>query len=334
MTRKLLLALAALGTLATAANAQTLAALDAKPKLKAEVVVTGGIVRIGDLVENAGIIADVPIFRSPDLGSTGSVSAEAVVEAVRAHALIGLDTAGLNDVMVTRAARTIEPQQIESALTSALSLQYSLGAVKDIQLTYDRALGSIYVEPTAKGEPRVVQLTYDGRNLRFDATIEVPGRGSMRLAGTARATIEVLTVARPLTRGEVIKQADVVSERRPRNVVSGDVIVNRDLAIGLAVRNGMQPGQVLRSADLTKPEVVVRNETVTLIYQVPGIMLTVRGKASEGGAEGDVIMVLNEQSKRLVQGVVIGPGRVLVSTLNGQLAANLAPAPAATATKP
>ena len=31
---------------------------------------------------------------------------------------------------------------------------------------------------------------------------------------------------------------------------------------------------------------------------MPGIMLTVRGKAIEGGAEGDVISVLNEQSKR------------------------------------
>ena len=38
-------------------------------------MITGDIVRIGDLVENAGIVAEVPIFRAPDLGQTGTVSA-------------------------------------------------------------------------------------------------------------------------------------------------------------------------------------------------------------------------------------------------------------------
>ncbi len=85
----------------------------------------------------------------------------------------------------------------------------------------------------------------------------------------------------------------------------------------------MQPGRPLRIADLMKPEVVQRNETVMLVYRVPGIMLTVRGKATEGGAEGDVISVLNEQSKRTVQGVVTGPGRVVISASTPQLAANL-----------
>ena len=44
-----------------------------------------------------------------------------------------------------------------------------------------------------------------------------------------------------------------------------------------------------------------RNETVTINYEVPGIMLTVRGKALEAGADGDVISVLNIQSNRTVQ---------------------------------
>jgi flagella basal body P-ring formation protein FlgA len=78
-----------------------------------------------------------------------------------------------------------------------------------------------------------------------------------------------------------------------------------------------------------KPELVARNETVTLIFEIPGILLTVRGKALDSGAEGDVISVLNEQSKRTVQGVVVGPGRVMMSTRQPKLAANLTPSNAA-----
>jgi flagella basal body P-ring formation protein FlgA len=99
---------------------------------------------------------------------------------------------------------------------------------------------------------------------------------------------------------------------------------------GFAARANLRPGQPLRNADLMKPELVQRNETVTLYYRVPGITLTVRGKAAEGGAEGDVISVLNEQSKRTVQGVVIGPGRVIISTGSPRLVANLPPSQADT----
>ena len=42
------------------------------------------VVRIGDLVENAGAAANIAIFRAPDLGETGSVPVARVIEALRA----------------------------------------------------------------------------------------------------------------------------------------------------------------------------------------------------------------------------------------------------------
>jgi flagella basal body P-ring formation protein FlgA len=327
MIRKLVIAFAALVAFAGAAGAQTVAALDPPhPRLKAEAVVTGDIVRIGDLIENAGIVSNVPIFRSPDLGSTGTVSADAVVEAVRDHALLGLDTGDVRDVVVTRAARTVEPQQIETTLAAALSAQYALGPSKNVVVNFDRALAPLHVEPTAKGAPRVLHLGYDPRSGRFDATLEIPGRAALRLNGQAHVMVEVATVARLLRRGEILKQADIVIERHRRTDVGRDYIADAAQAIGQAARNDMQPGRLLRVTDLMKPEVVRRNEMVTLVYEVPGITLTVRGKATEGGAEGDVIGVLNEQSKRVLEGVVAGPGRVVIASGAPRLATNLPPA--------
>jgi flagellar basal body P-ring formation protein FlgA len=325
MIRKLAIATAALLALGAAAAAAQPA--PEHPKLKAEAVITGGIVRIGDLVDHAGIIANVPIFRAPDLGVTGTVSAEAVIEAVRPFALVGLDTGDVAEVTVTRASRAIPAKIIEDRVAEALAAQYALGPVKDIVVHFERELRAIHVEPSAKGEPRVSYINYDSRSGRFDTTLDMPtgagSRGTLHLTGRAAATAEVVTLLRPVERGEVIKDGDVAVERRPRADVSRDLIKQADQAVGLAARAAMQPGRPLRTADLMKPEVVQRNETVTLIYKVPGIMLTVRGKATEGGAEGDVISVLNEQSKRTVQGVVAGPGRVVISASMPQLAANL-----------
>jgi flagella basal body P-ring formation protein FlgA len=52
---------------------------------------------------------------------------------------------------------------------------------------------------------------------------------------------------------------------------------------------------------------------VTLTYEATGLYLTIRGKALESGTEGDVVSVLNLQSKRTVSGVVSGRGQVTVS---------------------
>src|SRR6202142_5343 len=326
MIRKLIATTAALLALGDAAAA---AADQERPKLKPQVTVTGNVVRIGDLVEHAGIVAKVPIFRAPDLGSTGTVSAAAVVEAVRNHALIGLDTGELSEVVVTRASRMIPAKDIEDRVAQALSAQYALGPAKDIVVNFERELRAIQVETTTKGEPRVAHLNYDSRSGRFavppDMPTGAPTRGTRQLSGRAAATAEIVTLIRPLERGEVIKSADVLIERRPRAEIGRDLVRDAEQVVGLAARSTLQPGRPLRLADLMKPELVQRNETVTLVYEVPGITLTVRGKATEGGAEGDVISVLNEQSKRTVQGVVVGPGRVIVSTGSPRLAANLPP---------
>ena len=78
MIRNAILCLCFYLTLALPALAQEHFAerLAGSPTLKAEAMVSSEIVRIGDLVENAGAVADIPIFRAPDLGQSGACSGE------------------------------------------------------------------------------------------------------------------------------------------------------------------------------------------------------------------------------------------------------------------
>ncbi|MGA8968590.1 MAG: flagellar basal body P-ring formation chaperone FlgA [Pseudolabrys sp.] len=324
MIRSILVAFVAIAALGVSAKSEE--SSSGRPTLKSEAIVSGDIVRIGDLIENAGIVASVPIFRSPDLGYTGTISADAVLEAVRSHALIGVATGGIRDVVVTRASRTIPAKDVEDVIARALSARFDLGPTKDIVVSFTRDMQTMHVEPSSQGVPRVAHIDFDARSGRFDAMLEIPAgaakRTAMRLSGRAVATVEVATVTRTIERGGVLRDSDVLMDRRPRAEIGRDVITRREQAISFAARNSLQPGRPLRLVDLTKPDLVQRNETVTLVYEVPGIVLTVRGKAADGGAEGDTISVLNEQSKRTVQGTIIGPGRVLVSNGSRRLASN------------
>ena len=68
--------------LLAAAIAPAAAQLAPTPVLKRDVTVTSELVRIGDLIENAGPAAATPIFRAPDLGRVGALPAQRVLDAV------------------------------------------------------------------------------------------------------------------------------------------------------------------------------------------------------------------------------------------------------------
>ena len=75
--------------------------------------VTSDMVRIGDVIDNAGTAAQIAIYRAPDLGTTGSLPVAQVLNALRAHQVIGVDTRDLKEISVTRLARTLEGKDIE-----------------------------------------------------------------------------------------------------------------------------------------------------------------------------------------------------------------------------
>jgi flagella basal body P-ring formation protein FlgA len=160
-------------------------------------------------------------------------------------------------------------------------------------------------------------MSYDTLSRRFDLTFELPDNGTARrgwrYTGTAVETVEVAVPVRALARGDIVRAADVSIVRRPKSEVSGEPPASPNEVIGMSARRAVRLGVALRVADLMKPELVLRNENVTLQYVVPGIVLTLRGKALESGAEGDTVSVLNIQSKRTVQGTVSGLGRVTVN---------------------
>ena len=64
---------------------------------------------------------------------------------------------------------------------------------------------------------------------------------------------------------------------------------------------------------MQKPLVVRKGDAVTMVFRAPGIELTSRGKAMTDGGVGDTVAVVNVQSLKQIDAVVIGAGAVTVS---------------------
>jgi flagella basal body P-ring formation protein FlgA len=325
MSRQTIASFALLLALGGAAAAQSQALA---PALKASVTVAGDVVRIGDLVENAGPVADVPIFRAPDLGTSGAVATDRIVDAIRPHQLIGIDTRGLAQVIVTRASRAIPAQEISGRIAAALAGQYGFGEAHNIFVRLDGDVRTLQVEQDVTGELQVISLSYDARTTRFDVTFDLPSsaelhRQGARYTGTAIETMDAVGVDQPIERGQVLKASDLTILRRPKD--ESGALTDLDATVGLAARHLLRPNQPLTTADLMKPNLVLRNDIVTIVFQAPGVTLTLRGQAQDPGALGDTIAVLNAESKRVVQAVVSGPDRVMVGAITTHVVDNGAP---------
>ena len=288
----------------------------AAPTLRASVTVTSDVVRIGDLIDNAGSAALIPVYRSPDLGTTGTLTVGQVLSVLRAKQVIGVMTGDIKEVQVTRLARTLASKDIETAVAATLERRFGLGEAANITITFDRGVADMRLDASNTGALQPVATRYDARSGRFDIAFEIVNDGNpaptkLRFTGTAIETVEVAVLTRDVDRAELLKSSDLSLERRPKAEVAGEPAA-RDRSIGMQLRRPMRAGTPIRVADIVKPDFVVRDQAVTIIYQVPGLYLTTRGKAIESGAEGDTVSVLNMQSKRTLTGIVTGRGQVTV----------------------
>lgn len=314
--------------LALALPAQAADDVIAAPTLRASVTVTADVVRVGDLIDNAGSAALIAVYRSPDLGTTGALPVAQVLSVLRAKQVIGVITGNITEVQVTRLARTLAGKDLETAVASALERRFGLGDAANIVVTFDRGIADMRLDASNTGALQPIATRYDARSGRFDVTFEInndhnPAPTKLRFTGTAIETVEVAVLTRDIDRVDLLKSSDIALERRPKAEVTGEP-ASRERTIGMQLRRPMRSGTPIRVADIVKPDFVLRDQSVTVIYQVPGIYLTTRGKAIESGAEGDTVSVLNLQTKRTLTGIVTGRGQVTV-----QGASQSAPMPAA-----
>ena len=325
IVRPVLLAAALLVATAVTAFAQSSDDAIAAPVLRATVVVADDLVRIGDVIDNAGTAAQIAIYRAPDLGTTGSLPTAQLLTALQAHQVIGVNTKDIKAVSVTRLSRAILAKDIQSQVAHALEHRGGLGDAAGLSLTFDREVQDVQLESSYTGALQPVASRYEPRSGRFDVSFEIGNDSNarpskLRFTGTAIETVEAAVLTRDVQHGDILKSSDVMTERRAKTEVGNDAAA-RNLAVGMQMRRQARAGQALRVADLAKPDLVQRDDNVTLIYESAGLYLTIRGKAMENGTEGDVVNVTNLQSKRTVSGVVIARGQVAIAVATPRLPA-------------
>lgn len=281
-------------------------------RLRGDITAKGDVLTLGDLVENAPASLEArPLFRAPALGATGTIQARRIAEALDRLDLGDVETGGRSQIQVQRAARRVGPPEIEAALKRALAASQGLdGANLAIRLDGEAML---LAPVDLDGPANALDVTYDPRSHRVAGLIVLGKRqASLRVTGQVVEIREIAVLTRALNRGEAIAAADLTLERRPREAVGTDALGNGGSVVGQVAQRSLGAGAVLRTGDVAPPDLVQRGDAVTIVFETSGVSLSLTGIANESGRLGASMAVTNPASKKVLQGTVIGPGRVAV----------------------
>ena len=287
-------------------------------RLKPSVVVEDAVLRLGDLFDGLGELAETAVARAPAPGSRVELDARWLAALADGYGVAWQPDSALDGTVVARASQTIDAPRIEAELRQALAAR---GLAGDFSIVLDNPGISLHLPVSAEPTLGFSGLAHDPASGRFTARVVAPA-GATPLAaatvtGRAERMTEVAVLRRRMVPGDVITRGDIEWLRLGAKRLAGNVVVDPASLIGKSPRRPIRPGKPVRAADLREPVLVPKNSLVVLRLETERMMLTAQGRALQDGASGQVIRVMNTKSSTIITGVVAEGGVVHVAQTAG-----------------
>lgn len=285
----------------------------AAPVLKSDIVVTAPIVTIGDMFDAAGSVAEQPLFRAPNPGTSGMVSVTDINAALARIGIKEFETGGLDGVRVSRAAAVID----EAVLTDLITADLSARGIISKGMTVD-TLFSVPVKPLnaeAVAEPAsVISLRYLPGSGAFTARFAITGiEQPLDVSGSIELMIAAPHINASLPAGTLLSADNIEMRPVPLKFVESTGVARLEDVVGKTLVRQSREGMMLKATDVSIPLLISKNDAVTIYFRNGPMTLTVKGQAVTGAAAGGLVQVINLMSKRVISATAISAGAVEVS---------------------
>lgn len=306
--KKLLLLLAASLTVSMAAPCEA-------ATTRGEVLLQGSNVTLGDLFLNAGDKAGMIVAASPAPGQKATYDVTALNQIARSSGFDWKPENTYERVVVTRDSNSLNVAKIKELVTAELA---KAAPSKDLDVALDNQTLEVH---RAKDEPlnyHFSELKYDPIKSRFETNLIVDRAGTndaevIKVTGRAMLMVQVAILNHGVAAGDIVGEHDVEWSRVAVDKAGADAVTESSRLVNTESRRTMPAGSVLRLRDLRGAKMVAKGSIITIAVETANMSLTTQGRAMADGAMGDTIQVINTQSNRAVDAVVIGSGKVSVT---------------------
>lgn len=170
--------------------------------------------------------------------------------------------------------------------------------------------------PASTARWSIRELHYNPQTQSFTGTVarrnDLGNEEVAPVSGTAYPVIDVPALAHDLQAGETVEASSLASIEVPAARSSASLVTAANTLVGQVTRRNLRAGAPLFAYDFSKPVVVRKGDLVTIVLEYPGIQLSAQGQATANAGKGDVIALLNTNSRRLVEARITGPGMAVI----------------------
>ena len=284
------------------------------PQLHEKVTVSGHLVTLADLFKDAGLNRHTPLFRSPDPGTTGKVSVQRILSAAKKYGLKLSHRPSFSMVTISRSSRVIELAALKDLIRDRLEDKLAATDTKSqLVISIANQTKDLHLDASLQGQLDLASLDWSARSRRFTARFNVKGSDTVILKGSANLMVEVGVAKANIARGKTLVNSDLELKLVKSGGRRGQRFTSIEEMIGLSAKRSLQAGKPININDLEAPTLIHKNQLVTILLEVPGLVIRAEGKALANASKGEAVKVLNTQSKRIIHATAKASGLVSVS---------------------
>jgi len=152
---------------------------------------------------------------------------------------------------------------------------------------------------------------------RFPVTVKVKVNNVLRKRFRLTANVihysPVVKTRRPINRGKILTEKDLMVEDVPSNRIFSNAMTSLGDVVGKQVIRNLGMGRVVTANSLSKPVLMNKGDRVTLVVERGLMKITAPGIMREKGFKESLVQVLNIQTKKIVYGMVLNSKTVKVN---------------------
>jgi flagella basal body P-ring formation protein FlgA len=222
-------------------------------------------------------MAETAVFRAPAPGTAGVLSVEDIAAALRSAGIEEFQAAGLDTIRVARVGVEVGLPLITDLIATDLRTRGILSSGMDMDIALDTPLPELVSANTANPATLTI-LRYMPGSSTFSARFQIGGIDRpLDVSGQIQLLIAAPHLTRTLPQGTILSPDDVEMRMIPLPYAESAGLVAVEQLVGKALQRQTRAGVMLRPSDIAAPEIISRNEQVTVVYQHGSLTLTTTG---------------------------------------------------------
>ncbi len=269
---------------------------------KRDITITGDNITLGDVFDGIYKNENYVLAPAPHPNTPITWDARTLNRLAKAFKL-NWRPSSTDQITIRRLATVISEDMIKNAILNSFQNQ---NVNPNMDLEFVGADPTIILSHELAPTINVDTSSFNRERQTFSATLSTSGNKTFHYKGVAHKMVRIPVLKTAARRGDSIKQSMISMIDIRENYITDDIALHVDELLHMTPRKIVRANEPVKLSQLNKPIMVKRGDLVTMQLKSGPISLTALAKAMENGTKGDMIRLVNMDSKRTLEAQVTG----------------------------